>query len=66
MNYYLLPTQYFDLIIINKISKSQSLIILTINDEVNRASKKLMTKSSSKSDWDIEKGLKPSIKSKNN
>ena len=38
----------------------------TINDEVNRASKKLMTKSSNKSDWDIEKGLKPSIKSKNN
>ena len=36
----------------------------TINDEVNRASKKLMTKSSNKSDWDIEKGLKSSIKSK--
>lgn len=36
----------------------------TINDEVNRASKKLMTKSSNKYDWDIEKGLKSSIKSK--
>ena len=42
---------------INKMKK-------TLTKEVNNATKKLITSSSTKGDWDIEKGLKSSMKSK--
>lgn len=42
---------------INKMKK-------TLTQEVNNATKKLITSSSNKGDWDIEKGLKSSMKSK--
>lgn len=42
---------------INKMKK-------TLTKEVNNATKKLITSSSNKGDWDIEKGLKSSMKSK--
>tara|TARA_B100000900_G_scaffold82218_1_gene66426 strand:+ start:2276 stop:2947 length:672 start_codon:yes stop_codon:yes gene_type:complete len=42
---------------INKMKK-------TLTQEVNNATKKLITSASTKGDWDIEKGLKSSLKSK--